>query len=53
MICLLMMLRLFFSLYDINTNSSVEIVKCDRFGESVIILMNFLDEWTKQLVTLV
>lgn len=44
---------IFFSHDDINTNSSVEIIKCDRFGELSDYPDDFLDEWTKQLVTLV
>ena len=44
---------IFFSHDDINTNSAVEIIKCDRFGELSDYPDDFLDEWTKQLVTLV
>lgn len=43
----------FFSHNDIDTKPKVEIIKCDQYGELSEYPDDFLDEWTKQLVTLV
>lgn len=43
----------FFSHGDKDTKPKVEILKCDQYGELDIYPDDFLDEWTKQLVTLV
>ncbi len=44
---------IFFCHDDINASSSVKIIECDNFGELSEYPDDFLDEWTKQLVTLV
>ena len=44
---------IFFSHDDVDINSSIKIIECDRYGELSEYPDDFLDEWTKQLVTLV